>query len=71
MSILPKAIYRFNAIPIKYQGVFSTDLKYNLKHFMETLKTMNYRNNLEKGHNWRHHAPWLQTTVKAKVIKTV
>ena len=38
---------------------------------METLKTMTYRNNLEKGHNWRHHAPQLQTIVKAKVIKTV
>ena len=36
---------------------FFTDLKYNLKNFMETLKTMTYRNNLEKGHNWRHHAP--------------
>ena len=39
---------------------------------METLKTINYRNNPEKEeHSWRHHAPQLQTTVKAKVIKTV
>ena len=72
MTILPKAIYRLNAIPIKVPMVFFTELEKCLKICMETWRTPNSQSNLEKDkQSRRNQAPWLRLYYKATVIKKV
>ena len=66
MTILPNAIYRFNAISIKILMAFFTELEQKNSQFFGNTKTLNSQRSLEEEEwSWRNQPSWFQIILQS------
>jgi len=73
MTRLPKAICRFDVIPIKIAMAFSTKLEQIILKFLWKHKRFQIAKTIfgKEEQSYRYHAPWFQTMLQSSITKTV